>query len=112
MSAVVAAAAVSVISFARISLSFFNPSLSIFFFFLNMFFIVHMRKASAELSRQGFHAEAKALMLEKTKLQGIKERALVRLEAKKKFKAGYDPANHYMRGKSVATWSGKKGMVA
>ena len=79
---------------------------------LNWCEIVGYAKASAELSRQVFHAEAKALMLEKTKLQGRKERALVRLEAKKKFKAGYDPANHYMRGKSVATWSGKKGMVA
>ena len=58
---------------------------------LNWCEIVGYAKASAELSRQGFHAEAKALMLEKTKLQGRKERALVRLEAKKKFKAGYDP---------------------
>ena len=80
--------------------------------FLNWCEIVGYAKASAELSRQGFHAEAKALMLEKNKLQGIKERALVRLETKKKFKADYDPAKHYMRGKAVATWSGKKGMVA
>ena len=79
---------------------------------LNWCEIVGYAKASAELSRQGFHAEAKALMLEKTKLQGRKERALVRLETKKKFKSEYDPAKHYMRGKAVATWSGKKGMVA
>ena len=63
---------------------------------LNWCEIVGYAKASAELSRQGFHAEAKALMLEKTKLQGIKERALVRLETKKKFKSEYDPAKHYM----------------
>ena len=79
---------------------------------LNWCEIVGYAKESAELSRQGFHAEAKALMLEKTKLQGRKERALLRLEAKKKFKSEYDPAKHYMRGKAVATWNGKKGMVA
>ena len=39
---------------------------------LNWCEIVGYAKASAELSRQGFHAEAKALMLEKTKLQGKK----------------------------------------
>ena len=79
---------------------------------LNWCELVGYVKASAELSRQSFRAEAKALMLEKTNLQGRRERALVRLEKIKKFKADYDPANHYMRGKSVATWSGKKGMVA
>lgn len=79
---------------------------------LNWCEMIGYTRAVAELSRQGFHAEAKALMLEKTKLQGIRERALVRLETKKRFKANYDPAKHYMRGKAVATWSGKKGMVA
>ena len=79
---------------------------------LNWCEMIGYTRAVAELSRQGFHAEAKALMLEKTKLQGIRERALVRLETKKRFKANYDPAKHYMRGKPVATWSGKKGMVA
>jgi len=80
--------------------------------FLNWFAVAGYAKAAAELSRQGYHDEAKALLLAKLELQGRKERALIRLETKKKFKADYDPAKHYMRGKAVATWSGKKGMVA
>lgn len=75
--------------------------------FLNWCEMAGYAKASAELSRQGYHAEAKALLFEKLKLQGRKEKALVRLEKLKKIKSSYDPAKHYLRGKSVAFWKGK-----
>ena len=75
--------------------------------FLNWFAVAGYAKAAAELSRQGYHDEAKALLLAKLELQGRKERALVRLEKIKRIKSSYDPAKHYLRGKSVAFWKGK-----
>ena len=74
---------------------------------LNWFEVAGYARAAAELSRQGYHNEAKALLLEKLKLQNRKEKALVRLEKLKKIKSSYDPAKHYLRGHSVAFWKGK-----
>ena len=45
--------------------------------FLNWFAVAGYAKAAAALSRQGYHDEAKALLLAKLELQGRKERALI-----------------------------------
>ena len=66
-----------------------------------------LARAAAELSRQGLHNSAKVLMIEKSKLSSKRLEAIKRLEKRKKLMAEYEPGNHYMRGKTVATWKGK-----
>jgi|TARA_B100000902_G_C26751357_1_gene641047 hypothetical protein len=69
--------------------------------------IVGYARAASELSRQGFHDEAKHLLIKKLELQTKKETAIVRLEKLKAIKRSYDPSKHYLRGKQVAFWKGK-----
>ena len=45
--------------------------------------------------------------MERSKLMAKKTQAIHRLDKMKTFKRKYDPADHYMRGKEVATWKGK-----
>ena len=66
-----------------------------------------LARAAAELSRQGFHESAKTLMIERSKLSAHRLDAIKRLEKRKKLMSNYEPGDHYMRGKEVATWKGK-----
>ena len=64
-------------------------------------------RAASQLATQGHYAEAEKLMLEKAKLSNKRSAAIVRLEKWHDIQSSYDPARHYMRGKTVATWKGK-----
>ena len=64
-------------------------------------------RVAAQLSAQGRHDFAREIMLNGLKEVAEKKRAIQRLERVKKAKASYEPGDHYMRGKTVATWKGK-----
>lgn len=69
--------------------------------------IIGYTRAASQLASQGLHKEAKELLIERSKLMAKKTQAIHRLDKMKTFKRKYDPADHYMRGKEVATWRGK-----
>ena len=46
-------------------------------------------------------------MIERSKLSAHRLEAIKRLERKRKLMSVYEPGDHYMRGKTVATWKGK-----
>jgi hypothetical protein len=46
-------------------------------------------------------------MIERSKLSAHRLEAIKRLEKKRKLMSDYEPGDHYMRGKTVATWKGK-----
>tara|TARA_B100000902_G_scaffold325986_1_gene320886 strand:+ start:1210 stop:1464 length:255 start_codon:yes stop_codon:yes gene_type:complete len=73
----------------------------------NLFAQAGLARAAAELSRQGYHDSAKTLMIERSKLSAHRLEAIKRLERKRKLMSDYEPGDHYMRGKTVATWKGK-----
>ena len=64
-------------------------------------------RAAANLAQQGLYDQARILMLEKAKLSNTRKATIIRLEKYRNKKASYEPGDHYMRGKSVATWKGK-----
>lgn len=67
---------------------------------------IGLARAAAELTRQGYHNEAKVLMIEKSMNSAKRLDAIRRLEKVKKAKANYEPGDHYFRGKAVAFWKG------
>jgi hypothetical protein len=73
----------------------------------NLFETAGLARAAAELSRQGYHDSAKVLMIERSKLSSKRLEAIKRLEKRRKLMSDYEPGDHYMRGKEVATWKGK-----
>ena len=73
----------------------------------NLFAQAGLARAAAELSRQGYHDSAKVLMIERSKLSSKRLEAIKRLEKRRKQMSSYEPGDHYMRGKEVATWKGK-----
>lgn len=73
----------------------------------NTFEAVGYSRAASQLASQGYHEQARHLLLEKSKLAGKKLDAIRRLEKVKKAKADYEPGDHYLRGHKVAFWKGK-----
>lgn len=67
-------------------------------------------RAANDLALQGKYEQAKALILEKTRMQErkkLRNMARIRLARVHKAKSDYEPGDHYMRGKPVAFWKGK-----